>query len=204
MMIFYRERLAVIAIPKTGTTALENALGPSASAIFRNPPHIKHVGMHGFNAKYRKLFEPNNLAPIETMAIMREPVEWLGSWYRYRQRPALNGKPNSTADYSFDQFVEAYLKEDQPPFAKVGDQAGFVTDKKGELMVNHLFSYADLPVAVRFLERKLKREISLKRVNQSPKKQISLSPDLEAQLRETYELDFGIYQVLQDGPLSTG
>ncbi|SFR50258.1 hypothetical protein [Litoreibacter janthinus] len=202
MMIFFKERLAFLAVPKTGTSALERALGSKASAVFRDPPGIKHTNARGFESKYRKLFERGNLRPIETMAVMREPVEWLGSWYRYRQRPAIDGHPNSTANMTFDAFVAAYLSSDQPSYAEVGSQARFVTDKSGDLLVNHLFSYRDLGAAVRFLENRLSHEITLKAVNQSPKRELALSPDLRAELHKRCALDFDIYAALEEGPLS--
>jgi hypothetical protein len=202
MMIFFQERLAFLAVPKTGTSALENALGPKASAIFRDPPGIKHTNARGFESKYRKLFERGNLPPLETMAVMREPVDWLGSWFRYRQRPSLAGHPNSTAGLSFDEFVAAYLSDNQPAFANVGSQARFVTDQGGDLLINHLFSYHDLASAVEFLERRLDREITLKSVNLSPKRGLSLSSELSSELRRACALDFEIYEALMDGPLS--
>ncbi|WP_298256420.1 gamma-glutamyl kinase [uncultured Litoreibacter sp.] len=202
MMIFYRERLAFLAVPKTGTSALERALGSKASAIFRDPPGIKHTNARRFESKYRKLFDHKDYPPIETMAVMREPVEWLGSWYRYRQRPALSGHVNSTEGVSFDSFVESYLKPNQPPYANVGSQARFVTDNGGNLLVNHLFSYEDLPIATGFLERRLNCSISLKPVNESPKREINLSKELEQEFHRIYALDFEIYKALQDGPLS--
>lgn len=202
MMIFFHERLAFLAVPKTGTSALENALGSKASVIFRDPPGIKHTNARGFEAKYRKLFERGNLPPLETVAVMREPIDWLGSWFRYRQRPALKGHPNSTAGLSFDEFVAAYLSDTQPAYANVGSQARFVTDQSGDILINHLFSYADLNAAIQFLEQRLERQITLKPVNPSPKKELSLSADLETEIRKSCALDFDIYDALQDGPLS--
>ena len=202
MMIFFRERLVFLAMPKTGTSALENALGRKASVIFRDPPGIKHTNARSFEAKYRNLFERENLSPLETMAVMREPIDWLGSWFRYRQRPALNGHPNSTADLTFNEFVGAYLLADQPPYANVGRQARFVTDQSGDLLINHLFSYHDFAAAIRFLEQRLDREIILKSVNQSPKKELTLSPELSTELHNACALDFEIYHALEGGPLS--
>ena len=202
MMIFFRERLAFLAVPKTGTSALERALGPKASALFRDPPGLKHTNARGFENKYRKLFDRQDLAPIETMAVLREPVEWLGSWFRYRQRPALAGHPNSTAGLSFDAFIAAYLSNDQPPFAQVGSQFRFVTDKNGDLLVNHLFSYSEFSTAVSFLERRLECEITLKPINESPKQELSLAVELLTELKMTCAPDFDIYDALQDGPVS--
>lgn len=202
MMIFFDQRLAYLAVPKTGTSALERALGPKASAIFRDPPGIKHTNARGFERKYRKLFERGNLRPLETVAVMREPIEWLGSWFRYRQRPGLDGHPNSTRGLSFDEFLAAYISDKQPQFAQVGSQARFVTDEHDELLVNHLFCYADLNAARQFLERRLDHKIELQQVNTSPKSKTPLSAELEAQLRTRHALDFEIYAALTEGPLS--
>lgn len=202
MMIFFNKRLAYLAVPKTGTSALERALGAKASTIFRDPPGLKHTNARGFEKKFRHLFERPNLPSIETMAVMREPIAWLGSWYRYRQRDALNGHPNSTRSVSFDQFVEAYLSDIPPPYAHLGSQARFITDNQGDLLINHLFSYNDLESARHFLERRLSLKIELPKVNVSPRAKLDLSPDLDAALRQRCVLDFEIYAALEDGPLS--
>jgi len=39
---------------------------------------------------------------------MREPISWLGSWYRFRQRPHLDGRPASTKDMSFDELCATF------------------------------------------------------------------------------------------------
>ncbi|MEP3346209.1 MAG: sulfotransferase family 2 domain-containing protein [Litoreibacter sp.] len=202
MMIFFAQRLAYLAVPKTGTSALERALGGKASATFRDPPGIKHTNARSFEKKFRRLFERKDLAPLETMAIVREPEEWLGSWYRYRQRSALSGHPNSTENVTFDQFVSAYLNHNQPPYAQVGRQSRFVTDAGGDLLVNHLFAYSDFTSAVQFMERRLNCSIALKSVNQSQHLKLVLSSSLRDQLISECKLDYEIYQALQDGPLS--
>ncbi|MGR3621477.1 hypothetical protein [Pseudophaeobacter sp.] len=75
MMVFFKERLVVLAVPKTGTCALESALSPKASVAFRNPTYLKHTRARGFESDYRKLFERPNLPPLETMAVMRDPLD---------------------------------------------------------------------------------------------------------------------------------
>jgi hypothetical protein len=70
---------------------------------------------------------------MELMAIMREPVDWLSSWYRYRSRPALAGQQQSTSDMDFDTFVEAWLSEAPPVFAQIGRQSRFLSEEDGTL-----------------------------------------------------------------------
>ncbi len=202
MMVFQKERLVYLAVPKTGTSAIERALARRATALFRDPPGLKHTNAQGFERKFRAIFEQWGNTPFQTCAVFREPIDWLGSWFRYRQRPALEGHKNSTAGLSFDEFVDAYLLEKQPPFAKVGAQGRFVTDGSGELLVNHLFQYERMSEFYDFLHTKLGREIETKQINVSPKAPIELSATLEARLRDQFRLDFEIHDALMDGPIS--
>ncbi|MEM9583235.1 MAG: gamma-glutamyl kinase [Pseudomonadota bacterium] len=204
MMIFFKERLAYLAVPKTGTSAIERALHRRASAVVRDPPGIKHTHARGYERRFRALFERGNLKPVQTVAVMREPIDWLGSWFRYRQRPALSGHPNSTQGLTFDSFITGYLADKQPPFAEVGSQGRFVTDENGDLLINHLFQYEDLDPFVEFMQRRLGEDIALKTVNKSPRSDLSLSPSLRKALEERLKLDFQIHNALIDGPLSLG
>lgn len=204
MMIFFKERLAYLATPKTGTTALERALQHRASMILRDPPGMKHTNARGYERKFRAMFERDDLAPVETVAVFREPVSWLSSWYRYRQRKALVGHPNSTQGVTFRQFVEAYLSNTPPPYADLGSQAQFVTDQQGELLVQHLFQYEALHLFEDFLETRLGEKITMERINKSPKRQVTLSDELNLRLRQGLALDFEVHAALSEGPLSIG
>ena len=51
MLVFWKERLVFLAVPKTGTTALEGALAPKAALVFRDPPILKHTPLY----RYRRL-----------------------------------------------------------------------------------------------------------------------------------------------------
>jgi len=104
---------------------------------------------------------------------MREPLSWLGSWYRYRKRPFLNGHRNSTANITFNEFIEAYINENQPSFAKVGCQYKFLKSQRNETM--YLFRYENLNPLNKFLEKRLNIVFSIMRDNESPKEDLFLS-----------------------------
>jgi len=204
MMIFFKERLAYLATPKTGSTALQGALQHRASMVLRDPPGMKHTNARGYERKFRAMFERDELAPIETAAVFREPISWLSSWYRYRQRKALHGHANSTHGISFDQFVEAYLSDNPPPYAKLGSQGQFVTDQHGELLVQHLFQYEDFHHFQSFLENRLGERLTMEVVNKSPELQVTLSDELRERLKRVLALDFEVHAALSEGPLSIG
>ncbi|NNK78987.1 MAG: sulfotransferase family 2 domain-containing protein, partial [Litoreibacter sp.] len=174
MLVFHSQKLVYLAVPKTGTTAVENALGASASSVFRDPPGLKHANARRFEREFRPILEKSGQRTFKTVAAIREPLDWLASWYRYRTRPAIAGHPNSTRDISFDAFIEAYLSEDQPPFAKVGSQARFLTDTDGKVLVDHVFPYERLKEMIAFLEARLRIETTIETVNASPSLEIAL------------------------------
>ena len=194
MLVFWKERLTFLAVPKTGTSAFEEALAPRADMVVRDPPELKHAPVYRYNRFFRPMFDKMGAENMETLAVMREPVSWLGSWYRYRQRPFMSGKPNSTDGISFDDFVDAYCKGNRPGFANVGSQAKFLEPRPNGTRVTHLFRYEDQPALIAFLEARLETSLSLDRVNVSPKGDLDLSPRTEAKFRRKCAKEFELYE----------
>ncbi len=193
MLVFWKERLAFLAVPKTGTSAFEEALSPRADMAIRNPPELKHAPVYRYNRFFRPMFEKMGADNMETLAVMREPISWLGSWYRYRQRPFMDGKANSTRDISFDEFVDAYCRGEKPDFANVGSQAKFLEPRPNGTRVTHLFRYDDQPRLLAFLTKRLDVELELPRVNVSPKRTLELSAKTEAKYRRKCAIEFDLY-----------
>ncbi|WP_264213903.1 gamma-glutamyl kinase [Leisingera thetidis] len=194
MMIFFKERLALLSVPKTGTTAFQAALRNRADLVMSDPPELKHAPVYRYNRWIRPMFEKVCGAELEVVAVMREPVSWLGSWYRYRQRPLLDGKPNSTKGVSFDDFLHAYCKGKPPAFANVGSQAKFLEAQPNGCKVNHLFRYEDQDALRRFLEQRLEMDIRLERLNVSPRASLAPSPDAACHLRRKRAAEFELYE----------
>jgi hypothetical protein len=193
MLVFYKERLAFLSVPKTGTTAYETALAPHADMVISEPPMLKHAPVYRYNRFIRPMFERVCDVELEVMAVMREPVSWLGSWYRYRQRPFMEGKPNSTHGISFDEFVLAYMKGNKPGFADVGSQFQFMKTQPNGTGVTHFFRYEDQPKLKSFLEDRLKVELTLAQENVSPKMALSLSDDVARRFKKKCAEEFDLY-----------
>lgn len=196
MLVFWKQRIVLLAVPKTGTTALEQALLPHASAAILDPPGQKHVSAQGYRNRLSNFFEQRGKRPMELVAVMREPVDWLGSWYRYRSRPQLDGKPNSTAGLSFDAFVEAWLRDDKPAYAEVGSQANFLTDDQGKLAVDRLYRYDRIENLVRFMEDRLDTSLDISRANVSPKGPVELSDAMRNRLMREAVAEFALWDSL--------
>jgi len=204
MLVFWKSRLVLLAVPKTGTTALEAALLPHADSAILNPPQMKHVPVQGYRNRLSGFFEQRGNRPMALMAVIREPLDWLGSWYRYRGRPQIAGSAKSTADISFDTFVEGWLEKDPPEFANIGRQSRFVSTKSGEVGVDHLFTYERLDQAVAFLEDRLSVSLDLPRRNVSPPATLSLSAEVEQRLRHEAAADFDLWTQVSEANARSG
>ena len=193
MLVFYDARLVLLSVPKTGTSAYQEALQTRADLAITNPPELKHAPLYRYNRWIRPMFARVCSAELDVAAVMREPVSWLGSWYRFRQRPFLDGKTTSTRGLSFDDFVRDYCKGQQPEHANVGSQAKFLEAQKNGCRVTHLFRYEDQPRLQQFLQDRLGVELTLQQRNVSPAMDLTLSPEINALYRRKKPDEFALY-----------
>ena len=193
MLIFFKAKLAFLSVPKTGTTAYESALRPHADMVISQPPMLKHAPVYRYNRFVRPMFLKVCDTELEVMAVMREPISWLGSWWRYRQRPFMQGKPNATHDISFDDFVLAYMKGDKPAFADVGSQYKFLETQPNGTGVTHLFRYENQDRLQRFLTERLDVSFELGRENVSPSVPLKLSDNVATRFRRKFAVEFNLY-----------
>ena len=177
MLVFVKERLSFLSMPKTGTTAYQKALAPRADLVINNPPLLKHAPVYRYTRFIRPMFLNVCDAEMELMAVMREPASWLSSWYRYHQRPFMKDKPNNTHGITFGDFVLAYMtgKGKRPGFAEVGSQLKFLERQPNGTGITHLFAYEDQPRLQGFLEERLGLNLSLQRENISPEIEVAVS-----------------------------
>lgn len=195
MLVFWQQKLALLATPKTGTTAIEAALESLAAVVIQRPPQLKHTSVQKFHRFMGPYLETTAGAPFTVVAVMREPLDWLGSWYRYRQRDDMGNEKKSTVGISFEQFVQAYCTESPPDFAAVGSQARFLQPKQGRGL-DHLFRYEKIEELILFLEDRLGCEIILPRLNVSPLAEMELSQPTYDKLRSFAAKDFELYASL--------
>ncbi|GAB1480664.1 hypothetical protein MASR2M74_32470 [Paracoccaceae bacterium] len=197
MLVFWKPRLVFLATPKAGSTAIEAALGSLAALAITNPPELKHTTANRFNRFLAPYLAVANGGSFELCALMREPTDWLGSWYRYRQR---DGVPpaRSTRNMSFEDFVRAYCQSERLEFANVGTQSHCLRTRDGG-RVQHLFRYERMEDFVDFLEDRLDCVITLPRINVSPLGRTELSVETAALLRQVLADDYALYDSLLPG-----
>jgi hypothetical protein len=173
MLISLKHRYAFFCTPKCASNSIEAMLKPHADIHLLGSPQVRHT-----NARQYQQFIQPYLAEvaggqsIERVAIVREPIAWLHSWYRFRARSALRNadSQNSTAHVSFSEFIDAYLSQPQPPFAEVGTQLEFLLDAEGQLGVDRLYAYDNLPNLAAYFSERVGQPLSLGAINVSPTK----------------------------------
>ncbi len=194
MLIFLPPKLAFLATPKTGTTAVELALKAHAEIIFANTR--KHTPARRFRRRVVPFVEETFGARLEGVAVMRDPVEQIKSWFRYRNAARLEGSELSTEGLSFEQFVMEVIDDDPPPRAQIGSQFAFLTGDEGEVLVDHIFAYESQPAFRTFMTDRLGRKIKFKVTNVSPSVRTDLSGQATRRLQAAREGEFALYERL--------
>lgn len=194
MLVISDANIAILAVPKTGSTALEGALRQDADMIFTRGR--KHITAQRFRNRFAPFLERTFGTRLETVAVMREPLDQLRSWFCYRSQPRHAHTPKSTQEMTFAQFVKAVLKDTPPNYAKIGSQFRFLTDSHGGLSVTHLFSYDAQPKLLDFLSHRVGYDVTLARENVSPHRDTTLPAKLEKRLRTERAQDFALFNRL--------
>lgn len=192
MLVFWDQRLALLATPKTGSTAIATALESLSALSIQRPPELKHTTVQRYHRFVGPYLKAASGADFTVAALMREPRDWLGSWFRFRQRDEVEDEAISTRAMDFDRFVQDYCSDPQPDHAAVGAQSRFLMPHDGR-GVDHLFRYEDIDSFVDFLEDRLGCAIELPRVNVSPAAALELSSGTEARLKALAAEDFELY-----------
>lgn len=194
MLIFWDQRLVFLATPKAGSTAVEVALESLASVSLQRPAALKHTDI----ATYRRHIAPWLMAQtgdtFETVALMREPVDWLRSWYRFKQRDDHDDPAHQLAGVSFADFAHDYACEAGQMSREIGSQAGFLTSDQGA--VDRIFRYETMDDFIEHLEDRLGCAIELPRINVPPPVDVDLDPRREAALRMAMARDLDLYASL--------
>ena len=195
MLIFWEKRIVFLATPKAGSTAVEVALEPLSNLSVQRPAVLKHADA----TAYHRFIAPwlNSVCGEEftTVALMREPINWLQSWYRFRLRDDEDTPDRPMREVNFDQFARDYTDPEPPAYAQVGSQTDFLS-YSGARGVDRIFRYEDMAGFINFMEDRLNCAITLPRINVPPHVETPLSPATEAALRGKLAPDLQLYHEL--------
>jgi hypothetical protein len=169
MIVLPNAGLVLLEVPKTATQAVRGMLAPfRPEQGWPFPRAGRHLHAPAYHELWRGKVETAFGRPFETVCVVRDPLERVESWYRYRKRSSLAGQPESTRGLSFLVFMAAMLELEPPEFAQVGRQDRFCGWNGATALVDHIFDYRRLDLFTGFLSARLGRQLDLPQRNASP------------------------------------
>jgi len=171
MLLSIDGRFAYLAMTKTGSTSVENAIRSDCPIFFSRDHRVTHMPAHHFERFLRPYLKECGFAGIDTVCQIRHPVDWLESWWRYRSKPGDWEREVDTSDVSFEAFALGFIEgADAPYLNHIHRPQAFLCDDAGTLQVDIVFRYEEMDVFAAFLSARLNRQVSFKRHNTSPRR----------------------------------
>lgn len=135
MLVDYKNEIVFLSNTKVASTSLEQAIFTSGKLMGRitGHPFVKHINFSGFT-KLSGIISARNFT---TVCVIRDPLSKARSWYKYRSRRELVGKPRSTRGISFEKYIETVRERDI-------DDRYFIYDAKSGRRVDLVFKYERL------------------------------------------------------------
>ncbi|MGI9286502.1 MAG: sulfotransferase family 2 domain-containing protein [Pseudomonadales bacterium] len=139
MIISDEPSFIFIAVPKTGSCAVEEALQPLMNAELKRQFH-KHVTA----MRLERELPAERWENSYKFSFVREPYAWMHSWYRFRQRDELKDPTNKyhrryTGDISFNEFVQTFSSKEL-----MLKQSDVISNRSAELLMDFVGRYETL------------------------------------------------------------
>ncbi len=197
MLIGVKKRFIFIANSKTASTSIEDVLAPYAEINRVGSAKRKHISWKVARKEYNFLFNVPDYNPKSffKFGVVREPVEWVISWYNYRQKNQKS--PSSLSkDMTFEQFW------DSDDWVKRKSQKANFSSNDGicrfDLIIPHERVNQAFPIVVKYLKL---GEVTLSHKNKSPAKKIvrsSIDPAIVLKINAYYQQDFDFWTEWQE------
>lgn len=201
MLISTKKKFVFLSNYKCASTSIESVLKEHCELILTGPK-FKHLPIDKFNKYIKPLLETMGFYDFETYCIVRDPIDYVFSWYRYRQRDELKKVKSIryTGDVTFDQFVKEVCSEDSAPYSILGDppenQHLFVGYKNGKFKVDNVYTLDNIKLFSKDMYDKFDIDIDIPNKNVSSKREFDLSDESWVLFEETFKNDIQMYKSL--------
>ena len=188
-----RAGFCFLAMTKTGSTAVERAFARHAALVVRRPPQMRHATARTFDKVFVPVLEHygHPRESYELVCVVREPVDWAHSWWRYRSRPQTAGSPRHTGGISFDEFAEQIAAGE----IRLGTATNFVRTAAGRPPVDRVYRYEHLDQAIGWMAGRLGVDVPpVGQVNTSPRVDTPIAASTRRLLEEHYAKDVALHQ----------
>ena len=145
MLISHRYRYIFIAVPKTATTSIITALNEYGEVETVRPKH--KTAMEAYQELPEEIWNT-----YYKFSFVRNPFDWVASWYFYRQRENFKNNKNRhhtyTGDISFSDFVR---NDKEWP----NTQLEFLANDSGNILVDFIGRYENLDSDFNYICKKI-------------------------------------------------
>jgi hypothetical protein len=207
MMASLRFGFVVLSMPKCASTSLQQTLTPVCDVRFKD--HMKHIDLTFLETWVLPMLRARRASPPyepRIFCLMREPVEWLHSWYRYSwdeagQPATAGGTASARQPYAdFRSFLDAYFSTRPPKVGGVLRQSDFLRGRDGRIGRAELYRFEDHARMVTALEALCGQPLDLRITNQSrPKRPEDLDGVDLAELRRRLASEYEVYDAIPAG-----
>lgn len=198
---------------KVASSSIHHLLYPVADAVFYRPELGKHFDYAQACERLRRWGGPN-ARTLYRFGVVREPVDWMRSWYKFRSRPDMRagaharGNAAIPADRTFEGFVDDVLADVPADYARIREQSFFFRDRSRTVRMDFLATLDSLHEDCRILAEhpslRPLRDLAEYRVNTSDAtSDLSLPAHKTARLEAFLSADVALYQAVKDGRFRT-
>jgi hypothetical protein len=201
MQISTKFNVAFLCAPKCASTSIENVIRGKCDLDISKVGEMKHLNI-GMYLKYIKPLcdELVPLNSIATICMIREPLDWIQSWYRFRSRdqisdPAHASHKNYTGNISFPEFVDEFVSSgSRAPFADLPTQYDFLSLSSGEIAVDYIFPFERIDLIEDYLSMKFETRIEIPTKNVSPLADTTLDAETSIKLQAHLSKDLELHR----------
>lgn len=194
MLIGVDRRFVFVANSKAASTSIEKVLAPFSEIIVAGTPQRKHMLLRDALRAYDFLFGQPGYHPATffKFGILRDPVDWIHSWYRYRKGNKVDSP--LPADMTFEAFWAADDWTKFLPGGKKRLQRDFFTDEAGTVIADCILPYDDLDAQfARICTRlRIKRPLPRENVSRLSSREAPIPEDLRDEIRAFYAEDYAL------------
>jgi hypothetical protein len=202
MMASLRFGFIVLSMPKCASSSLQQALTPVCDVRFKD--HMKHVD-YGFVENWvlpmlRARRAPARYEP-RIFCLMRDPIDWLYSWYRYSWDEAGNpaaGRGGTAQTYpDFGAFLDAYFSARPPRVGGVLRQSDFLRGRDGRPGPLELYRFEAHAAMIGALERLAGQKLEIRVTNKSRDRRDSDFEGVDlAELHDRLAGEYALYDAI--------
>lgn len=198
MLLSIKHRFLFIACAKTASSSIHAGLLDYAEISRDGTPQRRHIPYSGVEREFAFLFALPQFAPdtFTKFAVMRDPVERVYSWYRYRRGNKV-GNP-IPQEMTFAQYWErkdwSIARRDGTPNL----QRQSVTDAEDRVALDLILPHDDLAPQFARLMDLLALPVTLGSVNKSRIRGSSdeIDPAIRSEMQEFFAADYDLLESL--------